>query len=179
MPFVPHTKRGRPPKFGKPAQVVALTLPHETVRGLRRVHPDLAWAIVTLSEKRTAAAGPGRMADAELVSVGHRQSLIVVNRDVFKRLPGVSIIPLSGNRAFLALAPEQGLADLEVAALDRLDAPSIDPRERKALKAFRDQLKRWRRDRGMKFHTRGIIIAERSTDVRANASDAKRRRTLR
>ena len=52
-------KRGRPPKFGRPGRVVALTLPEEVVLGLRKVNADLAWAIVTLFEKtaKTAKAG--------------------------------------------------------------------------------------------------------------------------
>lgn len=161
MSPVLHTKRGRPPKFGRPGQVVALTLPEEVVRGLRRVHPDLAWAIVTLFEKRPPAAAMEEQADAELVTIADRRSLIVVNRAVFKRLPGVSIIPLAGNRAFLALEPGRGMADLELAVIDRLEDSSLPPRERKAVKALRSQLTRWRHDRALRFHTRAIIVVER------------------
>ena len=103
----PSRKRGRPQKFGRPAQVVALTLPQETVRGLRRVDPDLGWAIVSLLETKPGRAGGARTPppDSELVQVAGRRSLIVVNRDVMKHLPGVSVIPLHGNRGLLALDP--------------------------------------------------------------------------
>jgi hypothetical protein len=45
------SKRGRPQKFGRPSQVVALTLPEDVLRGLRKIHHDLGWAIVALFEK--------------------------------------------------------------------------------------------------------------------------------
>jgi len=38
-------KRGRPPKFGRPSQMVALTLPEEVVRDCGRIDDDIAWAI--------------------------------------------------------------------------------------------------------------------------------------
>lgn len=154
-------RRGRPSKFGRPSQVVALTLPEEVVRGLRRVHSDLAWAVVTLFEKRPPAVVDEPQPDAELVTIADRRSLIVVNRAIFKSLPGIQIIPLSGNRAFLALDPGRGMADLELAVIDRLDAPAIEARERKALSALRSQLRKWRHDRTLRFHVRAIIVVER------------------
>src|SRR5262245_52778393 len=98
-------RRGRPSKFGRPSQVVALTLPEEVVRGLRSIHPDLGWAIVRLVEKASTRkpATEKRQPDAELVTIADRRCLIVVNRTVFKRLPGINIIPLHGNQAFLSL----------------------------------------------------------------------------
>jgi hypothetical protein len=155
---------GRPPKFGRPSEVVALTLPQEVVRGLRRVHPDLGWAIVTLFEKGTA--GPGGVAverqppDAELVSIAGRNSLIVINRAVFSSLPGVEIIPLDGDRAFLALDPGRGMSELELAVVDRLDDEAVPPRERKALRGLRTRLREWRLDPSLRFHSRAIIVVE-------------------
>jgi len=159
-----HGRRGRPSKFGRPSHVVALTLPEDVIRGLRRVHPDIAWAIVTLFEKRpNRAPDDGAQPDAELVTIAERRSLIVVNRAVFKSLPGISIIPLSANRAFLALDVGRGMTDLELAVIDRLDDASIERRERIALKALRAQLKAWRHDRALRIHTRAIIVVERLT----------------
>ena len=56
-------QRGRPLKFGRPARLLALTLPHDVVAALRRIHPDPAWAIVSLYEKVAKKArrhGPPR-----------------------------------------------------------------------------------------------------------------------
>ena len=159
-----HARRGRPSKFGRPSHVVALTLPEDVIRGLRKVHPDIAWAIVTLFEKRSnRAPDEGAQPDAELVTIAERRYLIVVNRAVFKSLPGISIIPLSANRAFLALDVGRGMTDLELAVIDRLDDPSIERRERMALRALRTQLKAWRHDRTLRVHTRAIIVVERLT----------------
>ncbi len=157
-------KRGRPPKFGRPGEAVALTLPGEVVRGLREVNPDLGWAIVTLFEKTPKARAARRVnetPDVELASTFQRQALILVKRSVFKTLPGVSIVPLEGDRAFLALEPGRGMADLELAVIDRLEDNSVDARERRALRHLRDRLRAWRRDPAMRFHTRAIIVAER------------------
>jgi hypothetical protein len=154
-------KRGRPPKFGRPSEVVALTLPEEVVRGLRHIHPDIAWAVVTLFEGKGTNRATKRSPDAELVTIGGRQSLIVINAGVFKRLPGVRIVPLSGSRAFLALEPGRGMADLELAVLDRLDDKTAGAREQRALKSLRALLHRWRHDRTLRFQMRTIIVAER------------------
>jgi hypothetical protein len=162
MKSMPRGKRGRPPKFGRPSRVVAVTLPEEVVRGLRRLHPDLGWAIVTLFEKaptRKSSAAESQP-DAELVRIAERRSLIVVNRGVFKSLPGINIIPLHGDRAFLALDLGRGMTDLELAVIDRLDDPTVDGRERKALLKLRSQLRIWRHDRALRFHSRAIIVVE-------------------
>lgn len=145
--------------------MVALTLPTEVVKGLRKIDPDLAWAVVTLFEKSPArgAAAKSGQPDAELVQVAERRSLIVVNRSVFKSLPGINIIPLDASHAFLALDSGRGMTDLELAVIDRLEgpSPSVAPRERKALLALRAQLSTWRHDPSLRFHARGIIVVER------------------
>lgn len=158
----PPAKRGRPSKFGRPSQLVALTLPEEVVRGLHKVHPDLAWAVVKLFEKLPEhTAAPQTQRGPELTRIAARHSLIVVNPQILKSLPGVNIVPLSGDRAFLALDPGRGVTDLELAVTDRLEDPSIAPSERKALKDLRAQLRSWRHDRSLRFHTRTIIVVER------------------
>ena len=156
-----QAKRGRPPKFGRPSEVVALTLPEEVVRGLRTQHPDLAWAIVTMFEKRRPAAAGAPQRDVELVTIAGRRSLIVVNRSMFKSLPGVQVVPLNAQRAFLALDPGRGMGDLEVAVIDRLESATIGRRERRALAGLRSALRTWRHDRTLRFETRTIIMVER------------------
>lgn len=161
-------RRGRPPKFGRPGQLVAITLPAEVVQGLRRINADLAWAIVQLFERRAKrrTAARGRRPDAELVSVANGRSLIVVNGEVLKHLPGVSLIPLHDDRAFLAFDPNASLADLELAVIDRLEKKSITRREREALAALRDHVHRWRRDPKLHCEQRSIIVLEELAAVR-------------
>jgi hypothetical protein len=154
-----HAKRGRPSKFGRPSRVVALTLPDDVVRGLRKVHTDLGWAIVGMFEKTPSRHIVSNEIDAELVTIGERKSLIVVNREMFKDMPGIQVVPLHDDKAFLALDLGRGMTDLEIAVLDRLDR-AVDRDERKALSKLRSQLKSWRNDRGLQFHTRAIIVVE-------------------
>jgi hypothetical protein len=160
---VPLVRRGRPSKFGRPGQIVALTLPDDVVRGLRKIDPDLGWAIVTVFEKSPARSSgePTGQPDVELVTIAERRSLIVVNRAVFMHLRGVNIVPLHGDRAFLALEPGQGMADLELAVVDSLDDEAVEPRERKALQRLCAQLRAWRHDKTLRFHMRSIIVVER------------------
>jgi hypothetical protein len=156
-------RRGRPSKFGRPSRVVALTLPEDAIDRLRRVHRDLGWAILKLlddASHRTSKPRGDVQPDVERVAVADRRSLIVVNREVIKTLPGVDIIPLSGNRAFLALDIDRGMSDLELAVSDRLGDPTIERRERRALIELRAQLTTWRRDRALQVHTRAIIVVE-------------------
>ena len=133
------------------------------MRGLRKLDPDVGWAIVALFEKSPArtAVEPDAQPDVELVAIADRRSLIVVNRAVINHLRDVNIVPLHGDRAFLALDAGRGMTDLELAVIDSLDDPSVEPRERKALQTLRAQLRTWRRDRTLRFHSRSIIVVER------------------
>jgi hypothetical protein len=172
-------RRGRPSKFGRPSRVVALTLPEDAIDRLHRVHRDLGWAILKLLDKEPSRALRPReevQPDVELVTVADRRSLIVVNREVIKNLPGVNILPFSGSRAFLALDIDRGMSDLELAVSDRLGDSTIERAERRALVALRARLTAWRRDHGLQVHTRAIIVVER---LITQPSDSKGRAAVR
>jgi hypothetical protein len=154
--------RGRPPKFGRPAKLVALTLPRDVLNWLHTINGDPAWAIVSLFE-RSAKNRPARREPAEqaqLVRAG-RHALIVVDPTVVGKVPGVSLVPLRAGRSFFALQPGKGLADLEVAVLDRLEEPSLSELERRGLEKLRRDLREWRQDRELNFETRSIIVVRR------------------
>ncbi len=158
-------RRGRPPKFGRPSQVVALTLPEEVLDALRMLHQDPGWAIVQLVEPILSDRAHGRRptapaAIAELVHLPGRRALIVVQPQVFTRLDGVSTIPLSDGRAFLAFDHAGGLGDLEVAILDQLEVAPTRSAERTQLMQVRDIVRAWRRDPRLVFRTKSIIVAE-------------------
>lgn len=158
-------RRGRPPKFGRPSQVVALTLPEEVLDALRTIHRDPGWAIVQLVEpilshsaRRRRPKGPRAL--AELVHLPGRRSLIVVQPHVFTRLRGVSTIPLADGRAFLAFDRGGGLADLEIAILDELEVTAPRGAERTQLMQVRDIVRAWRRDPGLVCRVKSIIVVE-------------------
>lgn len=159
-------RRGRPPKFGRRGQLVAVTLPEEVLEHLRARHADLGWAIVDLVEQHTGAPADRAGVDApplpaSLLDVAPEHSLIVVHTALFRSLPGVRLIPLTKTQSFLALEPGRGLADLELAVIDRLETPRVAAPEREALTGLLQQLRKWRRDRTLSFETRSIILVQR------------------
>jgi hypothetical protein len=156
-------QRGRPLKFGRPAQFLALTLPHDVVHGLRRIHPDPAWAIVSLYERladKVHRPPLERGPRVELARLSPDSALIVVDPQSIHSVPGVSVVPVAAGRAFLAFGEGRGLADLEVAVLDRLRNGNASPAIRRELTALHRQIRDWRRSRRLRFSTRSIIIVE-------------------
>ena len=162
---MPRKQRGRPLKFGRPARLLAVTLPHDVVAALRRIHPDPAWAIVSLYERvaktRRHLASPPRPA-IELAQLSANSSLIVVDPRALRSAPGMSVVPVASGRAFLAFDEGRGLADLELAILEQLRDARTTPAMRRELRAFQRQVRDWRRGRGYRFSKRSIILVERA-----------------
>lgn len=155
--------RGRPLKFGRPAELLAVTLPHDVVHGLQRIHPDPGWAIVSLYEKLTDKATRWRREPGpivELAQLSPDSALIVVDPQLIQSVPGVSVVPMTTGRAFLAFGEGRGLADLEVAILDRLRRGKDSPLVRKKLTVLHRQIRDWRRSRRLRLSTRSIILVE-------------------
>ena len=129
----------------------------------KKLNRDVSWAIVSLLDRGRSRGTVERPAgDVELVEIADRRSLIVINQNVVKRIPGIHVIPLNGERSFLALEAGQGIADLELAVVDRLESPALGGRERQALNELRTRLRGWRRDRGLRMQSRSIIVVEHS-----------------
>lgn len=152
-----QAKRGRPKKFGREAQLVSLTLPRDVISWLETIDDDLAWAIVRLHERSTAKRKTESEV-AQLVRFPGARALILVQASLFRDMPGVSLIPLSDGRSFLALETGKGVADLELFVIDRIENPRVDDAERAALNALRKLLKQWRQE-GIRFESRSIVIA--------------------
>jgi inactivated superfamily I helicase len=87
--------------------------------------------------------------------------LILVKPEPFQNLKGISIIPLADGRGFLALEPGKGVADLEIAVIDRLETKGLAATEQSALQFLRQQLRQWRQE-GTEFESRSIVVARRS-----------------
>jgi hypothetical protein len=155
-----NVKRGRPLKFGRPTQLVSLTIPTDVIAWLTGVDEDLAWALVKLHERSSRIGSSKNVQVAGLAQIPGDRALILVRPDHFDKLRGVSLIPLADGRAFLALEPTKGAADLELAVLDRLEEPTLGEDERRALSQLRALLQQWRRE-GILFESRSIVIAKR------------------
>lgn len=153
-------RRGRPPKFGRPAALITVTLPQDIIEWLSGLDPDLGWAIVKLHELTTKGRQKRPIQVADLVQLPGHRALILVQPEPFKNLEGVSIIPLADGRGFLALEGGRGVSDLELAVIDRLDSGSLDAVERDALNHLRLLMKKWRQE-GIRFESRSIVVAQR------------------
>jgi hypothetical protein len=143
--------------------LLAVTLPEDVVRWLKGIHADPAWAIVTLFERsarRRHSGQPRAIPPVELAEISARRALIVVDPRAIGSVPGVSVIPVAAGRAFLAFDHGRGLADLELAVMDRLDAPVASAAERKELSVLQRQLRGWRRSGWFRFSIRSIILVE-------------------
>jgi hypothetical protein len=155
--------RGRPLKYGRPARLVGVTLPEDTIDELRQIDADIGRAIVLLVK---AVAGSRELAANRPIvtyeKVGRRRSLIVVDRDAVKGVPGCELISLSEERAFLAMADGRGLPDLELAILDRLSDHTVTGRQREGLEALRRALMDCRRADDVEVESRSIFVVEKS-----------------
>jgi hypothetical protein len=158
-------RRGRPPKYGRPARLVAVTLPHDVVDWLASLDPDLGRAIVRLHDRMNegpARSGHDDRLGARLVDVGEGRALIIVDPALVHGLAGVAAIPFGSGQAFLALESSWTMADLELTVVDALDHAGADERRRTALAAFRDQLRAWRTHPSLLIEPRAIIVASRN-----------------
>lgn len=153
----PNRKRGRPQKFGRAAELVSVTLPADVIEWLSTIDDDLGWALVKLHDKATKTRKPD-FDVAQLVRFPGDRALIQIRAELFGEMPGVSLIPLSEGRAFLALESGKGVADLELAVIDRMEGKRVPPAERTALMRLRQLLKQWRQE-GIQFDLRTIIVA--------------------
>ena len=156
------SKRGRPPKYGRPGRLLACTVPDDVREWLGTIHPDPGWALVSLFEGATDVAHPQPqrpLPAAQVALLVKRRGLIVVNRAVIPAIPGVVLIPLSKTQAFLTLDSGRGLADIELAVIDALDG-AMTPENRQALEEFRELLRAWRKDPAWRFEPRTIVLAE-------------------
>ena len=179
MPTRSQRKRGRPPKFGRAADLISLTLPRDVISWLQSIDDDLAWAIVKLHEKATRAR-VAQFEAAQLVRFPGDRALILVRPELFANLKGVSLIPLSDGRAFLALEPGKGVADLEAILRDRLASTDLTDEQRAVLLRLGQMLRRWK-DEGIVFESRSIIVAlgRRATTSTALPSLESRRKGAR
>lgn len=159
--------RGRPLKYGRPSRVVAVTLPDDTIDELRRIHSDLGHAIVSLVGAFVGSNGTTlNRPIVDYERVGRRRSLIVVDRESLKGVPGCELIPISDERALLALEDGQDLSDLELALLDRLADHTITGRRREGLEALRHALMECRRASDVEVEPRSIFVVEKSSRPR-------------
>jgi hypothetical protein len=149
--------RGRPRKYGRPARAVTVTLPDDVLARLTAIHGDVGSAIVSLVEKNTPARfAPIRAAD--VTRYGNRAVIVVTPNPTLRRLRGVQLVPLGNGRALIALAPSTSISNLELQVRDALERLAPQSRDREALQALADILRRSRGPRESTPEARTIIV---------------------
>ena len=147
------SSRGRPPKFGRNAKPVTLTLPVDVIERLKAIDLDLGRAIVGLVERARKRSRP-HYAGVEIASHGRRSVILVTPVPALRKLDGVQLVPVADGRALIALRQPHSISELELHLLDALGSTSLAARERDVL----DQLAKILREARLNH---GLTVAER------------------
>jgi len=147
---------GRPPKFGRRARAVSVTLPEDLIERLQAQHLDLGRAIVELFESHPASDAP-----VQLAEFGRGALILVPPASALKRLAGVELIPLSNGRALIALDQPMSTSDLELTLNDAVTDGSFSAQDRHIVENVVSILRDARTSANARLRQRTIIIVER------------------
>lgn len=153
------SRPGRPPKFGRPARAVTVTLPEDVLARLAAIDRDIGRAVVRLAEEQATptAALP---APAEISRYGRHAVILVTPLRALKRLPGVELVPIGNGRALIALQAPHSVSSLELSIRDVLDGQPVPAEERRALETVAEILREARSSRGIRAEERTIVVLE-------------------
>ncbi len=152
-----HTPRpGRPPKFGRRARAVSVTLPEDLIERLQAQHLDLGRAIVDLFESHPALDAP-----VQLAEFGRGALILVPPASALRRMPGVELIPLANGRALIALDQPMSTSDLELTLNDALAAKTFSAPDGAIVANVASILREARTSVNSRLRQRTIIIVER------------------
>ncbi|MCS7311789.1 MAG: hypothetical protein NZ742_02580 [Acidobacteria bacterium] len=155
----PRRKRGRPPKFGRPARAVTVTLPLDVIDKLRAIHTDLSRAIVDLVEHQWHEEDPRQVCTREVLP--GQYLILVPYLETLTQVAGVRLFPVSTGR-YLVVIPARGRThDLELSLRDMLEAGTVPAHEKSALEDLVRLLARYRRQLSIAEESFLIILQER------------------
>jgi hypothetical protein len=152
----PAPRPGRPPKFGRRARPVSVTLPEDLIERLQAQHLDLGRAIVDLFEARSTSDAP-----VQLAEFGRGALILVPPAGALKRMAGVELIPLSNGRALIALDHPMSPSDLELALNDALIGLALAAPDHAIVANVVSILREARTSAKARLRQRTIIIVER------------------
>lgn len=150
------TRPGRPPKFGRRARPVSVTLPEDLIERLQAQHLDLGRAIVDLFEARPASDTP-----VQLAEFGRGALILVPPASALERLAGVELIPLSNGRALIALDQPMSPSDLELTLNDAMRDGVLPSPDRAVVENVVSILRDARTSGTARLRQRTIVIVER------------------
>ena len=165
MAFV-QVRRGRPPKFSRPARTVSVTLPDDVIEALGQTDADLSRAIVRLvMPLRRRPQAPV----AEVATFGTRAVIIVPPSQVLAAMPGVDLVPLADGRALIALDESTSLADFELSVRDTLERRDLESSEQSLVAALSEILRQARRDTRLMVR-RILVLRARGSRTRTRGA---------
>jgi hypothetical protein len=126
---------------------------------LAAIDTDLGRAIVATVD-RTASPRQGPPPPAELATYGRHAVILVTPIMALKRIAGVELVPIGGNRALISLDGAHQIPRLELDIRDAIERGVTDTVERRALEALADILRAARLSRTLKVEERTIIVLE-------------------
>jgi hypothetical protein len=103
---------------------------------------------------------PSTWAVIPLSKYGHSAVIVVKPVASFEGIPGVTLVPLPDGRALISLDETMTVYEFELKLRDVLEeeAGRLPLRDRKALAAVADILRRARNTKGISVHCRSIIV---------------------
>jgi hypothetical protein len=155
-----HARPGRPPKYGRAARAVTVTLPEDVLTRLSAVHADLGCAIVSLAERTAKRARRRPAPPAEVAPYGKRAVIVVNPARALKQLPGVELVPTGNGRALISLDPDYSIAHFELNLRDALEGNHVSGHERALLRDISGILHQARQSARTDVKARTIIVLE-------------------
>ena len=161
-------RRGRPPKFGRPARTVTLTLPEDVIAALSEVDLDLSRAAVQLLAPAAHDVVP--FPPAELSQFRDSAVIIVKPVRALEAIEGVFLVPLPDGRALVTLDAAMTVNEFELKLRDLLDAEDAGllPRERSVLLSMSEILRSARKAKKITVRQRTIIVLQSTSHRRVS-----------
>lgn len=152
---------GRPPKFLEPSSTLTITLPDRILQELETIESDRAKAIVKCVEAVISEL-PDRAKGFEIVDIAEDHGLLILGPSAALRtIPWLQMVEIKPARFLISVPAGTGIAELEVAILDLLEAlPEEQVQEKAMLTELRHQLALARRQNLMS--SREILLVSRS-----------------
>jgi hypothetical protein len=162
-------RRGRPPKFSRPARTVTMRLPEDVIHALGRLDSDLGRAVVRLVLSHEPRDPASRV---EVATFGSRAVILVPPDRRLAALPGVELVPIADGRMLIALDDSIGEADFELLVRDELETGTLEGADLELFTALAKVLREARLE--TRVMLRRILVLHARAVTRRGAAASRR-----
>ena len=163
-------RRGRPPKFTRPARTITVTLPEDVLSSLGELDTDVGRAIVRLTMTTTNNSTK----DVEVATFGSRAVIVIPPTKALRSIGGVELIPLADGRALISIDDGMTADQFELAVRDLLDGGRVAEADTALLKQLLRVLQEHRH--GQKLTVRRVIVLRAASGASAPTRERRGRR---